>query len=253
MTTPAVIEASTPVTLDAGPCWTYQDGQQPFLVEMDAVPLSVLASEAALGCRIYEFLSIRRPGDILPYLRIRLIDVPDNVRTAFLAFGQTSYRTHRLCGDDYLPLSQFDTLFHPASEETSPDAECWLTFRNRFLWRDLQRSLLSAVREQQGQLRQSHDPLIQGEITRLDSTMHHRDFQQNIAPSMSCRASDTRSNRLAGQSLQHSERTDWPRHRTLGFVSVGRLLALASPGERAGPPQRTNGHRAPHGISAERA
>jgi hypothetical protein len=176
---------ATPITLDAGPYHAGCEGEQPFVVEMDALPLAALAEDAQRACRVYEFLSIRRPGDVLPYLRIRLENVQGCVRKDFLEAGERLYWGNPDCGKDYLPLPDFDRLFSWEGDDTSFASECWLPFRQRKFWREKMLELLAWVQVRQSKLRESEDPLIQGEIRMINAGAHRRDFFSAIE--RSCR------------------------------------------------------------------
>ncbi|MDY0038551.1 MAG: hypothetical protein RBS05_21820 [Zoogloea oleivorans] len=72
---------TTPERIDLGAyrAWGTERRDCEFVVELDTRPLAVLAESAALGSRVYEFMSIQRPGDILHYLRVQLSSVDDEV------------------------------------------------------------------------------------------------------------------------------------------------------------------------------
>ena len=57
---------AAPKRLAPGP---YREGgsdvEQPFVIEMDALPLLTLIEDVSRGARVYEFLTMCRPGDIL--------------------------------------------------------------------------------------------------------------------------------------------------------------------------------------------
>ncbi len=69
--------------------------QCPFHLELHASPLVGLVESAAADIGVYEFMGIRRPGDLLRYLWVDVIDIPGRapcqVRTAVFRkyLGQT--------------------------------------------------------------------------------------------------------------------------------------------------------------------
>ena len=70
--TVALAQFSTSIEENAGPYRGWgRDGDLPCMVEVDARPMLALIEDALLGIRVYEFMTIDRPGDVLNYLRIR--------------------------------------------------------------------------------------------------------------------------------------------------------------------------------------
>ncbi len=53
----------------------WQERDCPFLIETDARPLAMLAESAARGYRVYEFMSLRRPAELLRYFSARMAHV----------------------------------------------------------------------------------------------------------------------------------------------------------------------------------
>jgi hypothetical protein len=182
-------EITAPVTLNIGPYWDFGNrGDQPFIIELDATPLAVLVQEAARGYRVYELLAIRRPGDILHYLRVALVEVVDAIRKSVEAIHQKDRDIEAAYPDGSLPFTRFDALFYWAEDDTTRESECWLTFRGKAFWRDKFDELFAWVKDAQQTLRLSPDPLIQHEIARIDSGEHARDYYAGIARSVSATA-----------------------------------------------------------------
>ncbi len=173
----------SPVTLSPGP---YQDrqnaGDQSFVVEIDAVALEVLRQRAFAGDRVYEFMSITRPGDILHYLRVRPVDIAAGViqsirqRQDFL----WSMRQREEWGEGCYPLDVFDGIFPWCGEDTSPEERCWVYFRRSSAWGLATTRLLNWVMEQQNTLRHSGDWITQREIARMDAHVHRLDYLANV-------------------------------------------------------------------------
>jgi hypothetical protein len=172
-----------PIGLEPGPYEGYwKDGQQPFAIEVDGKPLAVLFDDANKGTRVYEFMSISRPGDIYHYLRVRTMDVSERLSKEVqrLKPRWVRSRQHDEWGDGYLPLSRFDNLFHWDGDDTTPESHCWLQFRAQSYWETTAVKLLSWVKERQNNLRSSPDWLIQREIGSMDRGIHRRDFIADI-------------------------------------------------------------------------
>lgn len=174
---------AAPRRLEPGP---YREGgsdvEQPFIVELDALPLLTLAEDVSRGARVYEFLTMCRPGDILNYLRVRPIAV--NSRLAGIFDNELKVRWRRPqtrdCGDGYLALMDFDAHFRWRGDDTWPEARCWLAFRKKPLWNDLMRGLLKSMQRLQEQLRLNNDHLLHNEVQRVDSGSHFRDFFPDV-------------------------------------------------------------------------
>lgn len=185
----------TPITLTVGPYHAGREGEQPFVVEIDALPLLALVEDAQSACRVYELLSIRRPGETLAYLRIRLENVSASVRKDFVDAQERLYWGKPDCGKDYLPFTDFDSLFSWQGDDTSFESECWLRYRGADFWRNKMLELLVWVQAHQHKLRQSADSLIQGEIRKIDAGTHRRDFFNGIE--RTCRAGRLTPNQSA--------------------------------------------------------
>lgn len=167
---------SHPMRLDAG---SYQSwggaGQQPFVVELDVLPLLVLFEDVGRGARVYEALAIRRPGDILHYLRVRPLQVQDCVAALFDDDG-SSFSIGPASGSGYLSLIKFDSQFFWEGDDTRPEASCWLSYRGEDHWRELLSGLFAVVLELQQVLRQAQDYLARREVTKIDAVSHRQDF-----------------------------------------------------------------------------
>lgn len=183
---PGAALLTTPRTLEVGPYHGWGGaGEQPFVVELDALPLRVLLEEAALGSRIYETLTISRPGDILNYLRVRLVEVAPQLSKRFAERDPLFEPPHE-CGDGYLPFVTFDGAFYWAGDDTEPDAACWRGYRESPLWRELAEALLLDVRAVQRVIRDSDDFLTRREVARIDSGEHPRAMLAQV--SRACRS-----------------------------------------------------------------
>ena len=152
-------------------------GMQNFIVEFDAQPLATLLNEVACGSRIYEFLAIRRQGDLLHYLRVRPVDVQPAVMQRF---SRKPHKATRSCGDGYLPAVKFDNSFYEQGDDTDPEDACWLTFREKHPWHERTADIFDCVKQLQTSLRKTADYLAAREIARIDAGIHPRDYQPDL-------------------------------------------------------------------------
>jgi len=166
-------------TLTPGPYSGWRGKIHPFIVEVDAKPLAILIESAARGYRVYELMSLNRPGDVLHYFRIRLIDVdPDienRVKHCSENFGQQNKDDSNV-----LALPDFDSLFSWDSDDTAPEAECWLRFREQSFWPAKIKKFFDLAMKCQKQLHIQGDYLIQHELDRFDLGTHWRNFASDL-------------------------------------------------------------------------
>lgn len=175
----------TPYRLDLGSYthWGSEPNrEQMFIVELDAGPLFTLVQEAALSCRVYELLTINRIGDVLHYLRVRPIDVEDDVANIFSGKklkGQYRFlakSTPENWGSGYWPLVDFDAHFGLYDDDTPPAHAQWRDFWETGSWQGYVGDLLKSVRAIQSLLREADDDLIALEIARMDNGVHHQEY-----------------------------------------------------------------------------
>lgn len=169
-----------PQTLNPGPYHGWgRNRDNPFTVEIDAKPLAALVESAMRGKRVYELMSLRRPGDVLHYFRIRLVDVHQDIQK------RVDKRLRHLWPQDevdpaVLSLSAFDKLFSWCGDDTEPEAECWLRFREQAFWRERQLHFHVLVTKCQQQLHKREDYLVQHELARIAQGTHWRDFESAL-------------------------------------------------------------------------
>lgn len=158
-------------------------GARTFVTEVDARPLAKLLADAAKGQRVYELLSIQRPGDILHYL---WVTVPD--RSSALA-GHVIYQhkanPENLFADQIgevceMRFVEFDRCFPLLGDDTAADADLWRTYVNTQEWRQYPAELLGLVKLAQMALRHWDDYLVQREIDRMGRGQHHLDFLAQV-------------------------------------------------------------------------
>lgn len=169
-----------PQTLNPGPYHGWGSGGDcPFIVEIDATPLAILIESAMRGIRVYELMSLRRPGDVLHYFRIRLVDVHRDVLAHVGEYLEKSWPQDDV-DPKVLSLPAFDKLFFWDGDDTEPVAECWLRFRAQPFWRERQLHFHAMVMKCQQQLHKQEDYLIQHELARIAQGTHWRDFKHDL-------------------------------------------------------------------------
>ena len=165
------------VSLSPGPFEGWgNDGKQPFMIEVDAKPLASLVQDARNGVRVYEFMTINRPGVIYSYLRVKAIEVTRWVDKNIQAIEPRHDDEARDLAEGFVPLDLFDDLFHWQGDDTRPESKCWLEFREKEHWKQSAIQLLAWVKAQQSLLRAASNPLVIREIGYIDRQIHRRDF-----------------------------------------------------------------------------
>lgn len=148
-----------------------------FVVEFLDYALHHLIADAHEGHRIYELMSIRRPGDVWQYIWIRLVDVPDNVMDTYTYKRKEPFpKGTPPWPERMLPLNIFDSFFYWAREDTSEESECWLTERGSGRFQNRAQELFAKVLETQEFLRASTDLLICKELSNIAAHQHDEDM-----------------------------------------------------------------------------
>jgi hypothetical protein len=158
------------------------EGPRRFSVELDARPLAVLVEDAAHGNRVYEFMSIRRSGDVLNYLSVSYGPAHEEIQKYA---GKYEGRVQsRLGANDEpftLPFVDFDACFEPDFvDDTPPHVQVWVNHRSGNYWPRKSGQLLELVRDCQSRLRQRDDFLMQREIRQIDDGSHPADSLPDI-------------------------------------------------------------------------
>lgn len=144
-----------------------------FVIELDARQLANLIEDAAEGRRVYEFMSIRRPGDVLPYLTIRPVGVDEDVLRT-ISEGLSKHNTDLNPAE--LPFVDFDRCFHWDYDDTPPHHHAWLTHRRSAYWPEMLSNIFEVVRFTQARLRQQNEYILQHELRLIDTCRHRRDY-----------------------------------------------------------------------------
>lgn len=152
------------------------------VIEIDWQPVIPLIEAAQTGERLYEFMTLSRPGDLLRYAKVHLVDVGERT----LGFIESRRRARH----DYGPAQNGDCMFfldfewsYWSSESawqhwgSDPDTLGWNVLREQPLWRELLGARLKVVRVLQERVRGlTGDFLLQHELGLIDRGEHRRDF-----------------------------------------------------------------------------
>lgn len=150
-----------------------------FVVELDARPLAVLIEEASRGLRVFEFMTIARPGDLLNYLYLRFIDVEDEViKRVEKSIKDRDWHLNASKSEllREMPFAWFDGTFSWQGDDTEPYAEKWLLHREGQYWKQKLGSLFQLTHAIQDRLRHLPDYLVRHEIALMDQKRHRRDY-----------------------------------------------------------------------------
>ena len=164
---------ATPVRIDLGDQWN------PFAIQVDARPLRLLADQAAQGGRVYEFLSIRRPGDLLNYW---WVTSPAMDAGAIEPLEPGAPPRHPIRHGTGLPHEgisyvALDRQLHwSGGDDPYPEEAAWMAYRESRTWKDQAAAQLAQVKRWQERLRGREDLLLQREIRAIDEHRHPLDY-----------------------------------------------------------------------------
>lgn len=152
-----------------------------FKFELSARPLEILIDEAARGNRIYELMMITRPGDVLHYLWMKIIEADTQVIEKLkehLKYNHFfSSEIEALLSE--LPYLLFDKPFnlHPSITDEEPFASLWYCYRQKQSFP----ILFEIIQKAQLKLRMQDDFLLQKELARIDTHTHALDLLPGVA------------------------------------------------------------------------
>lgn len=216
------------------------------VIDIDWKPLVDLASAADRGDRIYEFMTLTRPGDLLRYARVHLVDVGERT----LALIQSRRRSRRnydpVQNGDCMPFLDFEWSYWGLEAAwqhwgSDPDTLSWNVLREQPIWRELLGTRHRVVQQLQERVRgRQEDFLLQHELGLINRGEHRRDFwskREQLPSAYPCTAPSTfaappglmevlcalaRHPEIRSMSLPF---TDWTLWRALVEVQVRRSLA----------------------------
>lgn len=155
----------------------YHCDKQAFAVKLNAAPLVRLIEDAHNAHRIYELMSIDRPGDVWRYVNVEPLKLTRCARERILQSLKDRDKALDACCDSDLVLSyaDFDRLFEPPSCEADPEQESWGDARESPAARAFASQLLAMARDAVSSLGWN-DPLVQHVVASVRDgthTFHH--------------------------------------------------------------------------------
>jgi|GEM_PF-6709934 len=171
----SLLQNGIPMLVDLICHFWRNDPSLPFKVKLHDLALRHLMADATEACRVYELMSIQRPGDVWKYIWVELLDVPPTVRD-FRNWRKKDSKDAYKWPEHWLPLADFDRCFYWAYDDTTPESDCWLTAREGQSFKDWAGELYAEVKAAQASLRESTDLLIRTELACLDLRRHAFDY-----------------------------------------------------------------------------
>lgn len=173
-------EIARPVEMRVGyPHQAMED--RTFIIHVDARPLTKLIRDAALGQRVYELMSIERPGDILHYLRVTVSDRSSGLAEVVAKRYASQFRFRAPMGEvSHMAFTEFDAGFIYDGDDTEQDTMLWFSFKETQEWRQYPSRLLSKIESAQRTLASSADYLVQHEIALMQQRAHRQDFSSSV-------------------------------------------------------------------------
>ncbi|WP_374355845.1 hypothetical protein [Chitinimonas sp.] len=174
-----------------GDYWDCHDKQRhAFSVQLNLDALVVLAMDCGRARRIYEFMSICRPGDLLAYAYVSWgQSAPKVVKdiTKRIAERVQEGRWRIPADVNVLRYVDFDGLFFDQGDDTAELDALWLRAiathpksDSKPVWADYLVAALDRVREVQRQIQESDDPLIQRQLALIKQSRHWRDYRPSL-------------------------------------------------------------------------
>jgi hypothetical protein len=159
-----------------GSYFGWRERDCPFTIEIDAHPLAILAESAARGYRVYEFMSLHRPAGVLRYLSARMANVHPTIQERVNTDLKQRYRFFREADRPVFTLYDFDQLFFLQGDDTQPEDQAWIGFKEQPEWNKRLSRYFSLVATWQKRLRKKDDFLIQRELGLIAAHEHRQDF-----------------------------------------------------------------------------
>lgn len=146
-------------------------GDQPFRVEVSADAVAQLIDDAAGALRVYELFAVRRPGDLLKYLSLTVLEAPPDVRRKAARFARPTD----------IGLLEFWQIFESVADDRGPIDEAWFAAIEGDSFRGFVANWFEAVRAVQHRLRNDGSRLVRNEIRLLDRAEHPFDRRPEVA------------------------------------------------------------------------
>ncbi|MFZ5541403.1 MAG: hypothetical protein ACOY5V_16855, partial [Pseudomonadota bacterium] len=146
-------------------------GDQPFRVEVSADAVAQLIDDAAGALRVYELFAVRRPGDLLKYLSLAVLEAPHGVRRKAARFAEQTD----------IGWLEFGQILESVADDRGPIDEAWFAAIEGDSFRGFVARWFEAVRAAQYRLRHDGSRLVRNEIRLLDRAEHPFDRRPDIA------------------------------------------------------------------------
>ena len=148
------------------------------VVDIDARPLVSLVEMAFYGSRVYELMSIQRPGDLLHYLWVTFVELDDALMKSLKESVDYKHPYEFDIKEAWtgLPFIYFDEKFFLQGDDTYPPDFAWRRHIDNDSWYQKLSSLYQLVCKLQQRLRGLDDFLLQNEVCLIDDKKHRRDF-----------------------------------------------------------------------------
>lgn len=159
----------------------------PWKIEVQADALAQLVSDVSVGMRVYELLSITRPGELLAYVYLEFdpadVELQQELQSRLGRFGS---RRWELGITDEEPIekiifSSFERMYPLEPSSDSNLHGSWQLSRNcSSFWKDYLSDLFSRVKSVQNRTLLSPDPLIQAAMKLMNENRHPQQLDQHI-------------------------------------------------------------------------
>ena len=133
---------------------------------------------AFYGSRVYELMSIQRPGDLLHYLWVTFVELDDALMKSLKESVDYKHPYEFDIKEAWtgLPFIYFDEKFFLQGDDTYPSDFAWRQHIDNDSWYQKLSSLYQLVCKLQQRLRGLDDFLLQNEVCLIDDKKHRRDF-----------------------------------------------------------------------------
>ncbi|MFU8837447.1 MAG: hypothetical protein ACNA75_04020 [Thiohalomonadaceae bacterium] len=184
----AILDAlAKPYPMPPSSLYEREHGEMTLNMCVDAVPLRLLLETASHGPRLYELLSIQRPGQLLYYLELDLRASEPALRKMVLR-ELSKYHLQMIRGYerdegvDILPILWMDKVFPWDSYDTTSNAEEWLAFRATPAWQTMMNHYYHLVEQARQHLKNSANPLIRHTIAMIENGTHPGLYKARLEP-----------------------------------------------------------------------
>ncbi|NWG85942.1 MAG: hypothetical protein HXY26_00240, partial [Hydrogenophilaceae bacterium] len=153
----------------------FRNSKHRFRVRLESRPLMQLIEAADNAHRVYELLLIDRPGDIWAYTSVVLDELPPGVasrvaRAREKCAPRSEGQIHAW-PEGTMPFQDFDELFYWAWDDTEPEDEAWLNYRNSSVMHAYAEQSLAIVRAAQSRV-DWNDHLLRHVVSRVRAGKH---------------------------------------------------------------------------------